>query len=133
MLEYIFFDERPWRRFIDYLESLGLEPQSSSSDEGWLIALPEDLDDALDEKVELYYDQMLDLNESLVAEEEGQAHVHTAGVNVTLNDGRVVQAAVDPQLMQKLLEVVSPQELGDLVNAIADAVENPDERPFCQR
>lgn len=98
-----------------------------------MVALPEDLDDALDEKVELYYDQMLDLNESLVAEEEGQAHVHTAGVNVTLNDGRVVQAAVDPQLMQKLLEVVSPQELGDLVNAIADAVENPDERPFCQR
>ncbi|MCU7809922.1 MAG: hypothetical protein KZQ77_01610 [Candidatus Thiodiazotropha sp. (ex Notomyrtea botanica)] len=133
MLEYIFFDERPWRRFIDYLESLGLEPQSSSSDEGWLVALPENLDDALDEKVELYYDQMLDLNESLVAEEEGQAHVHTAGVNVTLNDGRVVQAAVGPQLMQKLLEVVSPQELGDLVNAIADAVENPDERPFCQR
>ncbi|MCU7852612.1 MAG: hypothetical protein KZQ80_10400 [Candidatus Thiodiazotropha sp. (ex Monitilora ramsayi)] len=133
MLEYIFFDERPWRRFIDYLESLGLEPQSSSSDEGWLVALPEDLDDALDEKIELYYDQMLDLNESLVAEEEGQAHVHTAGINVTLNDGRVVQAAVDPQLMQKLLEVVSPQELGDLVNTIADAVENPDERPFCQR
>ncbi len=40
MLEYIFFDERLWRRFIDYLESLQLEPQASSGDEGWLVGLP---------------------------------------------------------------------------------------------
>jgi hypothetical protein len=133
MLEYIFFDERPWRRFIDFLESLDLEPESASGDEGWLVALPEDLDDELDEKIEAFYDQMLEMNESLVAEEEGQAHVHTAGVNVTLSDGRVVQAAVDPKLMQRLLTAISPEELGELVNVIADAVENPDERPFCQR
>lgn len=133
MLEYIFFDERPWRQFIDYLESLGLQPERSSEDQGWLVALPEDLDDALDEQIEAYYDRMLEMNESLVAEAEGEAHVHTAGVNVTLADGRVVQAAIDPKLMQRLLEVVSPEELGELVNAIADAVENPDERPFCQR
>jgi hypothetical protein len=133
MLEYIFFDERPWRQFIDYLESLGLQPTYSSGDQGWLVALPEDLDDALDEKVEAYYDRMLEMNESLVAEAEGDAHVHTAGVNVTLADGRVVQAAIDPKLMQRLLAAVTPEELGDLVNAIADAVENPDERPFCQR
>lgn len=133
MLEYIFFDEVPWRRFIDYLESLGLSPQESSGDDGWLVALPEDLDDDLDERIEAYYDRMLEMNESLVAEAEGEGHVHTAGVNVTLSDGRVVQAAVDPRLMRRLLEVLSPQELGDLVNAIAEAVEHPDERPICQR
>ena len=133
MLEYIFFDERPWRRFIDYLESQGLSPESSSGDEGWLVALPEDLDDSLDERIEAYYDQMLEMNEALVAEAEGQAHVHSAGVSVTLADGRVVQAAVDPKLMRRLLEVISPQELGELVDAVADAIENPDERPFCQR
>jgi hypothetical protein len=133
MLEYIFFDERPWRRFIDYLESLDLEPQASRDDQGWLVALPEDLDDELDGKIEAYYDQMLEMNESLVAEAEGQDHVHTAGVNVTLADGRVVQAAVDPELMRRLLMVVSPEELGQLVNVIVDAVERPDERPFCQR
>ena len=133
MLEYIFFDERPWRRFIEYLESLGLEPEASSGEEGWLVALPEDLDDEVDDKIEAFYDQMLDVNESLVAEAEGQSHVHTAGINVTLADGRVVQAAVNPELMQRMLSVVSPQELGELVNTIVDAVENPDERPFCQR
>jgi riboflavin biosynthesis pyrimidine reductase len=133
MLEYILFDERPWRRFIDYLESLGLEPQASSDDQGWLVALPEDLDDELDEKIEAFYDRMLAMNESLVAQEEGQAQVHTAGINLTLAGGQVVQAAVDPKLMQRLLSVITPEELGELVNLIVDAVENPDERPLCQR
>lgn len=133
MLEYIFFDERPWRQFIDYLESLGLKPESSSENQGWLVALPEDLDDELDEKIEAYYDRMLEMNEALVAEAEGEAHVHTAGVSVNLSDGRVVQAEVDPKLMKRLLEAVSPEELGAFVNAVVDAVENPDERPFCQR
>jgi hypothetical protein len=133
MLEYIFFDERPWRLFIDFLESLGLEPEASVGDEGWLVGLPEDLDDELDAKIEAYYDQMLEMNESLVAESEGESHLHTAGINLTLADGRVVQAALDPRLMQRLLTAISPEELGELVNVIVDAVENPDERPLCQR
>ena len=133
MLEYIFFDERPWRQFIDYLESLGLEPQASTADDGWLVALPEDLDEERDEKIEAYYDRMLEINESLVAESEGESHLHTAGVNLTLGDGRVVHAVVDPKLMQRLLTAISPQELGELVDAIVDAVENPDQRSLCQR
>ena len=31
------------------------------------------------------------------------------------------------------MDVLSPQELGDPVNAIADAVENPDKRALCKR
>ncbi|MCU7930828.1 MAG: hypothetical protein KZQ90_08510 [Candidatus Thiodiazotropha sp. (ex Codakia rugifera)] len=133
MLEYIFFDERPWQGFIDYLKKLGLKPLATSAEEGWLVALPEDLDDAMDEKIEAYYDKMLTLNEALIADQEGMDHLHRAGVNVTLADGRVVQAEIDPVLMQRLLEAVSPEELGEFVNAIADAVEHPDQRPFCQR
>ncbi|RDH91229.1 MAG: hypothetical protein DIZ77_03545, partial [endosymbiont of Seepiophila jonesi] len=68
-----------------------------------------------------------------VAEAEGEGHVHAAGVNITLKGGRTVQAAIDPKVMRRLLEVVTAEELGDLVNAIADAVENPDQRSICQR
>ncbi|MES9947213.1 MAG: hypothetical protein ABW080_19860 [Candidatus Thiodiazotropha sp.] len=133
MLEYILFDESSWCGFVDYLRQLGLEPETSVGEDGWLVALPEDLDDAMDAKIEAYYDQLLDNNEAMVAEREGEAHQHVAGVNVTLADGRVVQAAVDPKLMQRLLDAVSPHELGEFVDAVAAAVENPDHRPFCQR
>ena len=133
MLEYIFFHEHPWRRFIVFAEELGLNPEARQGDEGWVVELPEDLDEALDERLEAFYDEMLDYNQDLVAETEGAEHVHLAGIDVTLGDGRRVQAGVDPKLMRRLLEAVSPEELGEFVNAIVDAVENPDERAFCQR
>jgi hypothetical protein len=133
MLEYIFFHETPWRRFTESVEQLGLSPETSVEEDEWLVMLPEDLDDELDEQVEALYDRCLEMNESLVAEEEGEDHVHRAGINVTLGDGRVVQAAVDPKLVTRILDVVSIEELGDLVNAVVDAVENPNDRPLCQR
>jgi hypothetical protein len=133
MLEYILFEEGSWREFIDYLQQLGLKPESSIEDEGWLVTLPEDLDEETDAKVEACYDRLLEGNEALVAQSEGEAHQHAAGVNVTLGDGRVVQAVIDPGLMQRLLDAVSPRELGQFVDAIVSAVENPDDRPFCQR
>ena len=42
-------------------------------------------------------------------------------------------ARVDPLLLGKVMEVLTPQELGDLVNAIVDAVEHPDAQPLCHR
>lgn len=131
MLEYIFFNEHPWRRFMEYLEALELSPVVSKGDEGWLVGLPEDIDDALFDRIETYYDEMLEFNERLVSDSDGECY--QAGVSVILADGRTVQANVDPQLLRRLLEAVSPEELGDFVNAVVDAVEKPDHRPLCQR
>ena len=133
MLEYIFFDERPWQRFIDFLRAENLDPVVSQGDEGWLVALTEEIDDDLDARIEAFYDEMLDYNQTLVAAEEGEAHVQTAGINLTLQDGRRVQAVVDTGLLQRLLQAVTAEELGEFVNAIVDAVENPRQRPICQR
>ncbi|MEJ2612906.1 MAG: hypothetical protein P8179_23305 [Candidatus Thiodiazotropha sp.] len=115
------------------MKSLGIEPETVIKSEEWVASVPDDLDDELDEKIETRYEQLLEMNESLVAEQEGENHIHTAGINVTLSDGRVVQASIDPSLVNRLLGVLSADELGVLVSAIADAVENPDQRPLCQR
>jgi hypothetical protein len=133
MLEYIFFDERPWKSFVDFLEKLDLTPKSNISEGTWLVELPEEIEDELFERIEAFYDQMLDYNEELVIEAEGDAHVHMAGVNITLSDGRIVQAAVDPKLMRRLLDVVTPEELGGFVDQIVSAVESPTELGLCQR
>lgn len=133
MLEYIFFDQRPWRLFIDFLRDEGLAPEFVEEDQGLLVRLPDDTDDRLMDAIEARYDELLDMNEQLFSEQEGEAHVHRAGVSVSLGDGRVVEAGVPPALLNRILEVISTDELGQLVSAIVDAVENPDERPFCQR
>ncbi|MES9844934.1 MAG: hypothetical protein ABW131_09845 [Candidatus Sedimenticola sp. 6PFRAG5] len=133
MLEYIFFDERPWNRFTEFLQQKGLSPQAEHEEQGYMVRLPEDTDDELMDDIEDFYDEMLDMNQALFTEEEGEDHRHSAGVTVNLSDGRTVQAAVDPGLLNRILEVVSTEELGLLVNAIADAVENPDDRSICRR
>ncbi|HEB95432.1 MAG TPA: hypothetical protein ENI96_03235 [Sedimenticola thiotaurini] len=133
MLEYIFFDPRPWRLFIDFLRDRGLEPESTDEEQGLLVRLPDDTDDRLMDEIEARYDELLDMNEQLFAEQEGEAHVHRAGVSVSLSDGRVVEAGVPPELLNRILQVIGTDELGLFVSAIVDAVENPDERPFCQR
>ena len=132
-MDYFFFDERLWRDFIDYLRQLGLEPETAQEKEGWLVYLPEDLDDELDDKIESRYEQLFEMNEYLVIEQEGRGSVKVAEINVTLSDGRVVQAAIDPYLMNRLLDAVSTDELGELANAIADVVEHPDGRFLFQR
>jgi len=133
MLEYIFFDRRPWRLFIDFLRDLGLHPYHREEAQGLMVLLPDDIEDRLMDPIEARYDELLEMNDRLFAEQEGEAHVHRAGVSVSLADGRVVEAAVPPALLNRILEVVSTDELGRFVSAIVDAVENPDERPFCQR
>jgi hypothetical protein len=133
MLEYVFFDQRPWQDFIDYVTRLGVPVETAQDDEEWLVYLPEELDDETDEMVEARYEILFEMNERLIAEQQGSAHVDVAGININLMDGRVVLAEVDPKLINRLLQVVSIEELGEFVSAIAQAVEQGNEQPLCQR
>jgi hypothetical protein len=99
-----------------------------------MVRLPDETDDSLMDDIEAYYDEMLDMNEALFVEQaDASEHVHTAGVSVNLSDGRSVQALVDPALLNRILTVLSTDELGRFINAIVDAVEHPDERSVCRR
>ncbi|MEE9358626.1 hypothetical protein [Candidatus Vondammii sp. HM_W22] len=133
MLEYIFFDERPWKLFITFLVEKGLQPESAKEDQGFMVSLPDDTADELMDAIEAYYDEMLEMNEALFMEEQGDEDVHAVGVSVNLSDGRMVEASVDPKLLNRILEVLSTDEPGQFITAIVDAIEKPDERPFCRR
>ena len=50
-----------------------------------------------------------------------------------LNTGENVYAQVDPELLGRIMTVVTPDEFNTVVNAIVEAVENPDARTPCQR
>ena len=100
---------------------------------GFTVSISDDCELDMIEKIEDYYDEMMDLNETLVSAEEGHAEIKNAGISVNLSDGSVVLADVNPNLIYKLSTALSPEEIMELVNAIADAVENPDTRPLCKR
>ncbi|HHI77239.1 MAG TPA: hypothetical protein ENJ94_08715 [Gammaproteobacteria bacterium] len=97
--------------------------------------LPEELDEALAERIEDFYDEMMELGRELYEQEGDQEEVgyHAAGITVQLADGSNVYAQVDPQLLGRIMQVLSPEEFNQVVNAIVEAVENPDARSLCQR
>ncbi len=135
-LEYIFFHPEPYRRFKQFLQDKQVPLLAESTDhtnvEGLVLQIADNLDDALQDVIENYYDSMLALNETMVTGSQDDDAIHQVGLAVNLQDGRSVVAPVQPDVLNRVLTVLSQQELGSLVDAIVAAVENPDERPLCK-
>lgn len=133
MLEYVFFDQRPFDQFIAFVRELRLSPECTiSGQDEYLVALPDDLEDGVIDQVEAHYEKMMGISEELMAEDD-DGHYSAAGVQVSLPDGSEIVASVEPGLLTKILTAISHEELGRFVDAIAAATLNPDSRPICKR
>jgi hypothetical protein len=134
MLEYIFFNEKTCQLFEKAATSSGITPILDCADDCFTVKLPEDLDEVILEKLEDYYDELMDMDRSLAEQQDDSAdNIHAAGINIRLKDGRYVYASVSPELLNKVMQSISTDELNTLVCAITEAVEDPDESSLCQR
>lgn len=139
MLEFIFFHNTPMQRFQKFLRDLNIpykndtQFQESIDEVGLTVSINDDHELEIINKVEDFYDEMMNLTETIVSAEEDDKEIKNAGISVTLSDGKTVLADVDPELVYKLSSALSANEILHLVNAIVDAVENPDSRPLCER
>lgn len=135
MLEFVFFDPRPRRHFAEFLRRHQIPVSELDEDETFGVAIPEEVDDALLEEIEAQYDELMAMDRELFeadADAADKGH-QAAGVVLNLVSGATVYAQVDPLLLGRIMEVLTPQEFGEVVNAIVDAVEHPDARPLCRR
>lgn len=133
MLEYIFFHKSPFDQFIHYLDKHTVPYSRKDDHMGFVIAIPDDLSDQIYTKVDDTYEKLLSDSEKLLAEQDNAAEKNAAAITINLSDGKTIQASVPPDLLNRILESISCEELGVLVNAIVSSVENPDNRPLCQR
>ena len=134
MLEFIFFHQSICNLFTDFLAKLNIEYQINQDDEHISVSVPEDVDDELIEQLEEKYDQLLDLSRDQTDIDEGQhrENYQVASLLITLNDGRKSYAHVDMDILNRALRMISTEELNRLIEAVVDAVENPDDRSYCQ-
>lgn len=133
MIEYVFFHQPLADMFIERLGAMSIAYESKADELGIIVAVPEDLDDAVMDTLDGYHEELLAQSEDLLNAEAGGTEKQAAALNITLSDGRVVQSSVRPELMNKLLGALSFEELNELLESIVDSIEHPDERPFCQR
>ena len=135
MIEYIFFHQKPCDLFCQFLVSLKIPFETNKEEtdiEGLLVAIADDLDDEISNKIESYYDELLEMDEALLVEDPEDL-IDQAGLAVTLNSGQSTFASIDPDVLNRMLTSVSRDEIAAFIDAIVNAVENPDDRPLCQR
>ena len=134
MLEYIFFNKKTCHLFEKTAKTAGIKPVINCADECFTVTIPEDLNEVILEKLENDYDKLMDLDRDLTEQQQDSTEdIHAAGITIQLKDGRFVYASVTPELLNKVMQSISTDELNTLVCAITEAVEDPDGRGLCQR
>ncbi len=133
MIEYVFFHQHLADAFSERLAALSIAYASKADELGFVVAVPEDLDETVMDGLEALHEELLAQSEQRLIAAESDMEKPVAALNITLGDGRIAQAPVRPVLMNKLLSVLSFEEINELLDAIVDSIEHPDARPFCRR
>lgn len=134
MLQYVFFHQQPFDLFIEFINARGIKSQTTVDDMSYEIELNEDIEDKLIDEIDVEYDRLLEMNQQLMESAENTEQDYAmAAIDVPLADGRISQAFVEPELINRVMQVITAKDMGVLVKAIVEAAENPDQRSFCQR
>lgn len=134
MLEYVLFADQLRDRFTAWLEENGIDHQTAGEADELLVLIDEDTDDETLERIDSYYDGLLDESARLAdAQDDAADAVHLVGIQFRRRDGSLGMVRITPDLANRLHECLDRVELQALVQTVADAVEDPDDRPLCQR
>ena len=135
MIDYVFFHQQPLDLFVKFLREQGLEPETRVFEDRMEVQVPDDLDEDLSDRIDDRYDRLIDMEGELTdAEQYDTAESYQmAGITINLKNGKTVYADVDPGLLSRLLESVTAEEFATVVDAIASAVEEEEQRTYCQR
>lgn len=131
MLEYVFFDEAIRQKFADFLAEKKVEYRLNDEDGACLAEVPEDLDDELADAIDHCYEVLLQETAELIESTDDALEKNVMGVQVALSNGTPCTIRLDPDLVARVLNCISMEELRDMAQTIAEGVENPDNRPLC--
>ena len=134
MYEFSFLTADRGAAFIERVQALGLEVVSRPdpiNEAVTNVGIPDDIDEDLLDQIEEWYEDETSRNEAAARALEDDGDIVSAGIWVQLENGGSSLARVDPDIMNRILTVLTPDELGHFVSVIADAVEHPDVTPIC--
>jgi hypothetical protein len=134
MNEYILFDASLCDRFVKFAADLGLAPEIRPDQiEGFVVALPDDLPDDIEEAIEGEYEALMADQVSLMESAGDSSARMLMRVTATLADGspRVVQ--LPAVYARRLFEHFSVEEIHELVSAIVQSALDPVEGPMCRK
>lgn len=109
--------------------------ETFSGEESYQVELLDTIDDELLEKLEEFYSELLFGEEAsqIDGNDEQGALADACGVQIKLESGIYTTVAIEPEIMNKLLSVLSIDELQSFLAQVAEDIENPKNGPICSR
>lgn len=139
-MEYVFFDESLAKRFQVYCENLGVKTEleadlTHTDDDSFTIKLNQILGEEILNKIEEEYDDLLFGEQAAMIEgnDESGAIADACGVQVQLQSGQFTTVAIHPEIMNKILSVLSIDELQQFLAQVVEDIESPKLGPVCSR
>lgn len=131
MMEYIFFEADLRDRFAEHARGLGVEYTMQDDNMGMVVAVPDDLPDAMMDALENHYELLQDEQSDLMSQTEG-GFKNLAGFSVVLPDGSMSMVPLQPDIANRLLSNFTIDEIQALFSAVARCALDPEEKHLCQ-
>lgn len=139
-MEYVFFSEALADKFIAYCNEFGVGCEVVSEElhpgeVSYTVQMKGQLDDETIEKIEDYYNDLFFGEQAAQIEgnDEMGALADACGVQVQLQSGEFTTVAIHPEIMNKILSVLTVDELQSFLSQVAEDIENPKSGPICRR
>lgn len=137
MLEYLFFTQQIADKFIKFLEEKSLEweqfddPMLGSI----VIKTSEDIEDDLWDELDDRHEELGVEDQKLLEDDlvDDETETNAAGIYIQLTGGGQTVAQIDPDVMNRMLSVISMDEFNGFIETIVSSVENPDDSPICHK
>lgn len=139
-MEYVFFSEALADKFIAYCGGFGvgfevISEELHPGEPSFTVQMKGQLDDETIEKIEDYYNDLFFGEQAAQIEgnDENGALADACGVQVQLQSGEFTTVAIHPEIMNKILSVLTVDELQSFLSQVAEDIENPKSGPICRR
>lgn len=137
MLEYLFFTQEIADKFIVFLNNKDLvwTQKNDPMLDSIVIETPEDIEDDLWDELDDYHEKLGDEDQKLLEDELATSDTETnaAGIYIQLANGEQTVAQINPEVMNRILSVISMEEFNGFIETIVSSVENPDSAPICEK
>lgn len=129
MIEYIFFSTELRDRFVDFVRQHGSSCECSDDPLGLVVAVPEDIPEALSDEIEAFYESLEDEQEDMSAA-DGDLH-RLAGFGFKLPSGEARMLPIEPDMANRLMAHFSLEEIQALLNDVARYTLEPADEHLC--
>lgn len=132
--DYMIFDDALRDRFVAFAAARGIVGTVRKDEiAGYVVALPDSLDDAQLEAIDVEYEALMDAQMLMAESDTELVSHHVAGVSVTMADGASRTLRIPSPIARRLLEHFTTDEIHEIASAIAQSAASPDDGPLCHK